>query len=275
MIRQILKKIVESGHVLPDSRIAQDLEELKVKEQELLKKTQGPDELPKRIAHERGAPFFTILPGVDCSSPRDGEKILQSVDSMFLAMLLHRSHGIKQVIEVQDVGGTWRYFPDVVGAEDSLVQRGMTIKSRLNCSSLRGRFKDSFLVFRKWVSGKEPTIHDHFIGDTKIRPSDSLGDKALWKLGARLNRPFSEQEDPLIDNLHQVPLFTWLPPHSETPPPLKKGEFYCPLDGPVIPMKGRERTPEYSWEIMCGREWNLSLCPKCLGVFDSRLGRMN
>ena len=275
MIQKILKRISLTGLVIPDGHIAQELEELTVKEQELLKKTQAPDELPKRIARERELPYFTSVPGIDCTSTRDGKKILKSVDGMFLAMLLYRSQATQQIIEAQDTGGTWRYFPDVAGAEDSLIQRGMTIKSRINRSSLRMKFRDSFLIFRKWVSGREPAGHDHFIGNIKIRPSRSLGSKALWKYGARLARPFSEEGDPLMDHLHQVHFFEWLPSNSTTPHPLKHGEVYCPLDGPVIPIKGRECTPEFSWEILCGREWNLYLCPKCLGIFDSWLGKMN
>lgn len=258
------------------NRLEKELLILRANGEELLNcKKKKAAEFFAKWGRERELPYFTSIPGIDCTSPRDGKKILKSFDSMFLAMLLYRSATAHQVIEAHDTSGTWRYFPDVAGAENSLIHRGMAIKSRLNRSSLRMKFRDSFLVFRKWVSGREPADHDHFIEDTRIRSSKSLGNKALWKYGARLARPFSEAGDSLVDHLHKVPFFEWLPLNSTTPPPLKHGEIYCPLDGPVIPIKGRERTPEFSWENLCGREWNLYLCPKCLGIFDSRLGKMN
>ncbi|MEI7963197.1 MAG: hypothetical protein WCI42_05145, partial [Verrucomicrobiota bacterium] len=66
-----------------------------------------------------------------------------------------------------------------------------------------------------------------------------------------------------------------LPGLTIQPTPLKRDQVYCPLDGPVVPIRATEKTPSFSWEMMCGREWALYLCPKCLGTFDRWMWKMN
>lgn len=126
------------------------------------------------------------------------------------------------------------------------------------------------------MSSREIAHHDFFIGKNAVRVSKKVDqDIALKRLGAGLVRPFSETEDPLVDRLHEVEFFDWLPEDSNEAPTLKHGEVYCPLDGPVIAIKASERTPSFSWQIMCGREWTLYLCPKCLGIFERFLYKMS
>jgi hypothetical protein len=224
---------------------------------------------------ERELNLFTSLPGPESTSPRDGARLVKSDDSMFIASILQRSKGAKQIIEAMDHSGTWRYFPDVAGSAESVKARGMTIASRLNRSTVRSRFKETFLLFRSRLSSREAADHDFFIGGKLVRASDSAGDKALWKLGANLERPFTAQGDSLLEQLHDVSFFDWIPGGFMNAPTLKHGEVYCPLDGPVTPITAAEKTPAVSWEIMCGREWALYLCPKCLGAFDRWMWKMN
>ncbi|MFZ0615370.1 MAG: hypothetical protein WAN16_02845 [Chthoniobacterales bacterium] len=224
---------------------------------------------------ERELNFFTSLPGPESTSPRDGARLVKSDDSMFIASILQRSKGAKQIIEAMDHSGTWRYFPDVAGSAESVKARGMTIASRLNRSTVRSRFKETFLLFRSGLSSRETADHDFFIGGKLVRASDSSGDKTLWKLGARCERPFTEQEDSLVDQLHEVVFFDWLPELTNQAPPLNRDQVYCPLDGPVVPIRAAVKTPSFSWEMMCGSEWALYLCPKCLGTFDRWMWKMN
>ena len=224
---------------------------------------------------ERELTRFISLPGPECSSPRDGLQLLKSKDTLFLSLLLHRSEGTKHIIEALDPSGAWSYFPEVEGTAASVTSRGMTIKSRLNRSTLRGYFKETYLLFRSGISSREAAHHDFFIGEKLVRAFDSAGSKALWKLGANLQRPFTDQGDSLADRLHELSFFDWLPEGSTKAPTLKHGEVYCPLDGPVTPIKAAEKTPALSWELLCGREWGLYLCPKCLGSFDRWMWKIN
>jgi len=224
---------------------------------------------------DRELAFFTSVPGSECTSPRDGEKLQKSADSMFLAVLLNRSRTAKQIIEALDHAGTWHYFPGVAGTESSLNARGMRITMRLNSSTIRKLFKESFLLFRSHVSSREMACHDLFIEQKSVREFESRVDATLWKFGSKLIRPSHEKEDPLVDRLHEVSLFEWISPCSTQAPSLKHGEVYCPLDGPVIPIGAIERTPAFSWKILCGTEWRLYLCPECLGVFDSYISKRN
>lgn len=258
------------------NRIDADLAELKLKSDEIEKaKSKERAAFRSKWGRERELNFFTSIPGADCLSPRDGLQLLKSEDTMFLSLLLHRSEGTKHIIEALDQSGSWSYFPEVAGTEASIASRGMTIKSRLNRSTLRGHFKETFLLFRSRISSPEAAHHDFFIGEKVVRAFDSTGDKAIWKLGANLQRPFTDQEDSLVDRLHVVAFFDWLPELSNQAPPLKHDQVYCPLDGPVVPIKVAEKTPSFSWEMMCGREWALYLCPHCLGTFDRWMWKMN
>jgi hypothetical protein len=194
---------------------------------------------------------------------------------MFLASLLHRSRRAKQVIEAMDQAGAWRYFPEVAGTTNSLIARGLKIKSNLNKSTLRRLFKESFLLFRSRISSRNVACHDFFIEQKPVRKIESYGDAALWRYGSKLIRHFNENEDLMVDRIHQLSFFDWIPSASTQAPLLKHGEVYCPLDGPVIPLNASERTSAFSWEILCGIEWTLYLCPKCLGVFESRVFKRN
>lgn len=224
---------------------------------------------------ERELKFWISLPDAGCLFPRDGDPLLKSEDGLFLAMLLQRSKGISQILEARDSAAVWCYLPDVSGTSPSLEERGMHIISKLNTSTLRQRFKETFLKFRSSIAAMEFPPHDFLIGGKVIRMSDSSGGEGLWKFGAGLLRPFDEKGDPLIDRLHEVALFDWLPADFSKAPPLKHDEVFCPLDGPVVPIKATERTSRRSWEILCGREWSLYICPKCLGTFERRMTKMN
>ena len=276
MIRGFLSRFFCSAEEKADQeRLHKELASIQQKEERMSRELERSDKLFSKQLRERELSYFLSIPGPDCSSPRDGVQLLKSEDTMFLSLLLHRSEGTKHIIEALDQSGAWSYFPEVAGTELSIASRGMTIKSRLNRSTLRGHFKQTFLLFRTRISSREAAHHDFFIGEKVVRAFDSTGDKALWKIGANLQRPFTDQEDSLVDRLHEVAFFDWLPELSNQAPPLKRDQVYCPLDGPVIPLKAAEKTPSFSWEMMCGREWTLYLCPKCLGTFDRWMWKMS
>jgi hypothetical protein len=88
--------------------------------------------------------------------------------------------------------------------------------------------------------------------------------------GKGLKWPFERGHDPLLTDLFKIPLLSW-----QEDRPLKKGEVYCPLDGPVIPIKYEWESPPWTWENLCGRRWRALLCPHCLGQFQVQLITMN
>ena len=124
-------------------------------------------------------------------------------------------------------------------------------------------------------------------------------------LGINLKWPFKKDDDLLLRDLYKTPFFTWekstgtgvvvdVPftgkaesekansPElaAESLPEKTQGTkpdvvLYCPLDGPVLPLKIKVETGENSWRLNFGREWELLVCPHCLGVFDRKLTRMN
>lgn len=52
-------------------------------------------------------------------------------------------------------------------------------------------------------------------------------------------------------------------------------KFICPLDGRVQPLKIEIITPDWVWGIMCGRHWEVKVCPHCLGHFETKLVALN
>jgi hypothetical protein len=114
------------------------------------------------------------------------------------------------------------------------------------------------------------------IGDRKIRDCRRWATGEPWELGASLRRPFSKEADPLLDLLHEIPLMSdpslgKLAPGAK----VKKGEVICPLDGIVSPIAAIVCTSRESWQMLCGREWRVTLCPHCLGEFHEQLTVMN
>jgi hypothetical protein len=276
MIRVFLSRFFCSAEEKGDrDRLHRELDAIQQKEERMRRDLKRRAKLFPNQVRERGLSYFLSIPGPECSSPRDGLQLLKSGDTMFLSLLLHRLEGAKYIIEALDQSGAWSYFPEVAGTEASIASRGMTIKARLNRSTLRGHFKENFLLFRSRISSREAAHHDFFIGEKVVRAFESAGSKALWKLGANLHRPFTDHKDSLVNQLHEVAFFDWLPEPTNQAPPLNRDQVYCPLDGPVVPIRAAEKTPSFSWEIMCGREWDLYLCPKCLGTFDRRMVKMN
>jgi hypothetical protein len=52
-------------------------------------------------------------------------------------------------------------------------------------------------------------------------------------------------------------------------------DVICPIDGNIKLSKMVYTSPEWTWRALCGREYTLAVCPKCLGVFYSYLSSMN
>ena len=50
---------------------------------------------------------------------------------------------------------------------------------------------------------------------------------------------------------------------------------FCPIDGAVEPLDVQLRSPDWTWDQLCGRQWTAQVCPKCLFEFRRELTLMN
>jgi len=212
------------------------------------------------------APLFKCTPGVRCDLPRDKKTLQKSEDVLFLASLLKRSEPNQQILCALDSKGFRHFFPE--SKEKGLATMSMQIKSRINRSTIRRIFAEKFYGFRRALTSDTPLRNELALGDDVIKAVKSRGNKNLWIFASELAHPFSEKGDPLLDELHRIPLLRWKVPSCSKIP---KGFFFCPLDGPVQPLKATMKTPEESWRLRCGCKWQFSLCLSCLGVFASKI----
>ena len=203
--------------------------------------------------------WSSTLPDDSCLAPRDGQQVGKTRDFIFLAALLERSKEATGILQCADSGtkGSHIYLPETTNTE---LPDGFEIKQHLKVSTIRGLFRKGFYVFRAALSAKGKSGMTLFVGGVELRPAGSLGDAAFWKFASRLEHPFSKDGDPLLDRLYRLPLLSH---------PARKGSAkapaICPLDGPVMPISGKAKSPGWTWRHLVGRGWEMALCPKCLG----------
>ena len=213
--------------------------------------------------------MFLELPDAKCTVPRDGLRPFETRDMLFLASLLRRAGNARTFWELA--------FGSIVperGSEN--VDPGhpsnpyLVVKARYKVATVRRWFQAGFYPFRKMLaSGNASGLQIKWNG-VELRSANRWKTKAPWALGNSLKWPFEKGRDPLLGNLHKIPLLDW-----EDSLPLSKGEVYCPLDGQVLPVKAEIITAPITWKHLCGRHWLVTLCPHCLGQIQSELIRMN
>ena len=203
-----------------------------------------------------------ILPGKDCASPRDGEPLAKTEDMLYLAWLLAR--GTRMILQYSREGGP------LYLAEETPVPPGATLRQRIAAKTVRRRFRDHFFRYRLGLSERGPAWMTFTLGGKTLRKAGGKGTAAFRSWASGLRHPFSGHGDPLTEGLHDRPL---LQPDPGAPP--DDSRLLCPIDGWVIPVIGRASSPSWTWRNLCGREWEHTLCPHCLGSFLQRLGRMN
>lgn len=143
----------------------------------------------------------------------------------------------------------------------------MKSTSLISRKTVRKLFKDRFFGFRAALtqSGKGTCEYELSIENASVRLPNSRMGKVLERIGKSILHPFTAQEDLLLRNLKDVPLYSWLDDNEEERVNLP----FCPIDGPGIsPLKASVRTPRTQW-YGCGREWGFRICGDCLGVLGS------
>ncbi len=210
--------------------------------------------------------LFLELPGNECKSPRDGLKPCKTEDILFLAALLQRAGNARYILET----GDGAFVPEPAGVDDPESTETFAVKSRISRATVRGWFRKRFFPFRRMLAnGRAPGHEVRFMGK-ELRSPTRWKPNEPWKLGKSLKWPFERGFDPLLRELHKIPLLSW-----QEIRPLKNGEVFCPLDGPVVPVGAELISPPVTWERLCGRHWRVLLCPNCLGQFSGKLIMMN
>lgn len=195
--------------------------------------------------------LFLKLPEDECKAPRDGLRLDKTEDMLFLATLLKRAGTVRYFVKLDDGA----IIPEPVEDDESECSNPVRVKSRIKRTTVLRSFRNGFFPFRQEVaSGMYSDDGDRYM----IRELRNIG---RWKraepstLAKELKWPFQKGPDQLLSNLCTVPLLSW--PETRL---LKKGEVYCPLDGPVAPIK-----------MLSGGCIRRFLCPDCLGQFQNNL----
>jgi len=203
--------------------------------------------------------FFTTIPQKNTASPRDHKKLQKTHDTPFLALLLSKDSG-NVIHESFDPLGYYSYsFEEPVD--------GMK-KTSISRKTVRRLFKERFLGFRSALtqSGLGTSEYEFKIENASVRLPNSFMSEDLENFGKSILRPFTAQDDMLLRNLKDVPLYSWIN-NNETE---STNQLYCPIDGLGIPFfKASIRTPRINWNGLCGREWSFRICGDCLGVLGS------
>jgi len=178
-----------------------------------------------------------------------------------------------------------RYFP----IQPTHDMDGFRVKSRIRAVTIRRLIRDRFFSLRQLLAEKNPAPFELVVHGVSM----SNRSNEFLDFARHLKWPFKKGEDPLLIDFHKVQFFKGNPldgnlvsmdalhcsnvsDGSVTPPSEPSGMVcYCPLDGPVQPLMLKLRTSRESWKNLGGREWNLWVCPHCLGQFKHQLWMMS
>ncbi len=214
-------------------------------------------------------PVWGQLPASDAISARDGLRLRQTEDVLFLAQLLARAAGSEFIRETRDADGRWCYAP-----HDGSDAEGLP--GFVKPAGIRRKLKQGFWRLRTMIGKRKISDTALSIDGRKIRDCARWAPGEPWNLGETLRWPFRKEADALMDSLHELPLMSD-PSLNELAPgaSVENGKIICPLDGIVSPIAGTIRTSPESWQMLCGREWRVILCPHCLGDFHQHITVMN
>jgi hypothetical protein len=201
------------------------------------------------------------IPPDEQLAPEQGDRLCETNDHLFLATILNRSRNSDYILQCGPVGTTteWIYLPE---REVTAIPEGYTIKQRRSPQEIIRLFKECFYGFRMALAAPERSDMSFSIGGIDVRHAGSHGDQPFWNLAARIHHPFFKGNDPLLEGLCSRHFFEFPETRATGSTP-----FLCPIDGPVAAVEAKMTTPGWTWRQLCGREWHIALCPKCLGEF--------
>ena len=147
---------------------------------------------------------------------------------------------------------------------------GMQFKNHFNKRTLKLHFKNKFYWIRRSIiqnscSDKSLKINNISLFDDgePLRDNiESLNKNLHWHIQQK-----EDIRDNFIEHLH---LYM---PHSDNES--LEYDAFCPVDGPVNVIIGELKSPAWTWRSLCGRCYELILCPRCLGLFSLYLTKMS
>lgn len=183
-------------------------------------------------------------------APRDEEPLRSTDDLLFLAKLLEdcRQTGWLDAWRDPEIGHCYQ----AVAKSESPASKG---HQHMKLSALRKIVRE----------------HQYWSLRRLCREPDGHRIELPGKLA--LKHPVKEATDPLLEGELDTAFRSW---SSANPPPVvPPGQVLCPVCGPMPVVKINVSSPEETWEMLCGREYDFFCCSGCLGVLDSLLVRMN
>lgn len=209
--------------------------------------------------------FWNEMPQPDASSARDGLRFHKTADLLFVGQLLNRANDSFWIQEQRGPDRRWHYSPL---PRD---QRRTAMHGFVKVFTVRKTLCTRFYALRASISagGSIPWLD---LDGKPLRREKGWVEGQPWLLGASLRHPFEQGSDPFLHHFQHREFFK--PSESLDSGgllPMESEGRFCPVDGPVIPLKAKLRTSSASWSALAGREWELVLCPCCLGVFEESL----
>ena len=238
---------------------------------------------------------FDERPGPTCLAPRDGLSLSTTKDVLFLAMLLARAGTSKYFLELEKPYKQRAVIPEPIGFTKGDTIEGFKVKSRTSEAAIRNSIRKQYFQFRESLSEAKKFELTIRINNVTLNTSSS----GISAFGSKLKWPFKLGVDSLLQDLHEISFFTWDSSvknwdisnlssldHTDIPGSYSKEEDsprkvpsvtfglvqYCSLDGAVLPLKVKLRTPLVSGSAHCSSEWIQLVCPHCLGLFEHRRG---
>lgn len=195
-------------------------------------------------------PFHCAPPSPDERQPRDGKLLRKTEDLLFLALMLEKC---------AETG----WMETVRGASGKVIYR---VIPRPFGSAVKGQQLWKTKTLKELILG---------LGFWEVRRLRRRPDGHRIKIprGLELKFPVRRGADPLLSSESWAGHFhSWADAKDMV---IKPGEILCPLCGPMPPVIVKVISPKETWAMSCGREYDFSCCPGCLGTFNNRVTRMN
>jgi hypothetical protein len=211
-------------------------------------------------------------------APRDGETLETTRDIPFLAALFRTCvrRGARRIIITEVESGPSPWYAYHSGEPWIRPVTGLEVPIMMNI--LFRTHEPQVLIERIRVGLWETRIQlatettaTIKVGSETITNDGARTRHGLSRLNKRLRWPIIIGDDVLAHgNLTSLP---WEGLDASVAPP--PGHAICPLDGVVEAVEMTYSSNSWTWEHLCGRQYKLLACPKCLAEFEVDLTIMN
>lgn len=222
--------------------------------------------------------IFKTIPDEKTFYTRDNKIPAQSKDYIYLCIILKNWHSeikslsiyqtkkAKHIMLLTDKSGL--NFNPVTG--EPFDMQGLVFKNKLLKGKVKTYVRKRFYGYRNAIISKHYKSETIIIDNLKILDNGILLENSYNILNNRLRWPMNSDSD--ISNSF-IDYLKINDNYSEEI--VGKYDAYCPVDGFVHIVYGKHISPDWTWSALCGREFQVLLCPRCLGVFGSYLTKIS